>query len=151
MPPTIPTPQHNLLIPPIRIERHPVQRIAPMRHIKQLFIHLTITPSQRTIEQPIRYRPCIHKLHCMRSKLCHELQYGILEGVDGLGTYGGRHRERRRVLIERIEGIEAETCAKDRWCGLRETRSSTEGVVEVCYEYLLRVCAAEVVQLYHEL
>ena len=93
----------------VRIDRQSVQRVQLASPLEQILVHLPVGPPQAAVQDPIREMPRVDQAHGVRSDLLQQLhdRLGPRE-LDLPHRDGARGEEFRRLLLQRVEGVEPE-------------------------------------------
>jgi hypothetical protein len=98
----------------VRIDSNLVKRVELTCPVEHIFIHLSILPSQRTVQHPIIEAPAIHEPNSMRPNLLEQLHNRLRPRELNLQfTARSRGVEFTSFLLERVQRKQAEQLHQD--------------------------------------
>ena len=98
----------------IRIDRQRIQRVQLARPDEQILIHLPVGPPQTAIKDPIGEMPRVDQPHSVRPDLLEQLHDRLRpRELDLPHRDGARGEELGRLLLQGVEGVEAEELVHD--------------------------------------
>lgn len=135
----------------VRVHRDSVQRVQLAGSVEHILIHFTIITSQRRIQLPVWEVPGVDQSHGMRTNLSKQLHDCIgARQLDLAHGDGSRSVEFRSLGLERVQCVQAEKLVHEiqgSGIQIRRNRWRVQGFVEVLDDHVLRVCAAQTVEI----